>query len=389
MKRLLSCLLLIALALLPALSQAEITSTFVKYATTKEVPDNEALRFTRGMGAGFNLGNTFDATNDNLRGKNDLSTETYWGNPKTTKEMIQALKDAGISTLRLPVSWHNHVNDDFVINGPWLDRVQEVVDFAYELDMHIILNTHHDVYKNYYYPAPEHMETSSRYIQAIWSQLAQRFQDYDQRLIFESMNEPRLKDTSYEWNLQRGNKQCQDSADCINQLNQLFVDTIRAAGGMNADRYLMVPTYGASTGNANLDAFQFPTDTAENKLILSVHAYTPYDFALNLNGTDTFAITQTSEIIIFMNQLYNRYIANGIPVVIGEFGALNKKDNLQSRVDFTAFYVATAAGRGIPCCWWDNGAFKGNGELFGLLNRRECTWAYPDILNAIIQNAIH
>lgn len=387
MKRFIACLMLLCLIALPTLASEGITMNFVKYATTKEVPDNEALRFTRSMGAGWNLGNTFDATNDSIFG-NDLGIETYWGNPKTTQDMIKALKEAGFSTLRLPVSWHNHVNKDFVINTPWLDRVQEVVDYAIDLDMYVILNTHHDVYPQYYYPSSEHMETASRYITSIWSQVAERFQDYDHRLIFESMNEPRLKNTGYEWNFQANSKECQDAANCINQLNQLFVDTVRAAGGYNADRYLMLPTYGAATGSANLDAFQFPADTAENKIIVSVHAYTPYSFALDLNGTDKFTVSQLSEIIIFMNNLYDRYIANGIPVVIGEYGALNKKDNLQDRVDFTSFYVATAAGRGIPCCWWDNGGFTGNGELFGLLNRRTCTFAYPEIVEAIISNAL-
>ena len=232
------------------------------------------------------------------------------------------------------------------------------------------------------------MDTSSRYIQTIWSQLAERFKDYDHHLIFESMNEPRLKDTDHEWALHTNCKPCQDSTNCINQLNQLFVDTVRASGSKNADRYLMVPTYAAATGNSNLDAFQFPKDTAENKIIVSVHAYTPYDFALNINGGNQFPITQTSEIVTFMNRLYNRYIVNGIPVVIGEFGALNKKDNLQARVDFTSFYVACASGRGIPCCWWDNGNFTGSGEQFGLLNRKDCTFTYPEIKDAIILNAM-
>lgn len=387
MKRFIACLLLLCLIALPALAESGITMNFAKYAMPKEVPDHEALRFTHDMGVGFNLGNTFD-TNDTPWIKNDLDIETGWGNPKTTKEMIVTLKEAGFSTLRLPVSWHDHVNDDFIINTPWLDRVQEVVDYAYDEGMYVILNTHHDVSKKFYYPSSEHMETSSRYIQTIWSQLAERFKDYDHHLIFESMNEPRLKDTDHEWAFHTNCKPCQDSADCINQLNQLFVDTVRASGGNNADRYLMVPTYAAATGNSNLDALQLPKDAAENRIIVSVHAYTPYDFALNPDGGDKFPITQTAEIVTFMNRLYNRYIVNGIPVVIGEFGALNKKDNLQARVDFTSFYVACAAGRGIPCCWWDNGNFTGNGEKFGLLNRRNCTFAYPEIKDAIVLNGM-
>lgn len=387
MKQIFALLLLISLFLLPAFAKAEITMNFIKYATVKDVPDTEALRFTHSMGAGFNLGNTFDATRDGFKG-NDLTIETYWGNPKVNKEMITALKNAGFSTLRLPVSWHNHVNDDFIINKPWLDRVQEVVDYAYDQGMYIILNTHHDMHKKYCYPSSDYLDVSSRYIVSIWQQIAERFKDYDHRLIFEGMNEPRLKDTAHEWNFQGNCKECQDAAYCINHLNQLFVDTVRASGGNNADRYLMVPTYGAAPGNANLDAFRMPNDTIENHLIVSVHAYTPYAFALDKSGTRDFGISQTSEIIFFMNQLHKRFIANGIPVVIGEYGAVNKDGNLQARVDFTSFYVATATGRGIPCCWWDNGGFTGDGELFGLLNRRDYTYSDPEIVEAIMLNSL-
>lgn len=120
---------------------------------------------------------------------------------------------------------------------------------------------------------------------------------------------------------------------------------------------------------------------------MSVHAYTPYDFALNIQGGKSFNLNNNSmktEIATFMNSLYSLYITKGIPVVIGEFGALTKKDNLQDRVDWAAFYVATASARNLPCIWWDNAAFSGNGELFGLLDRRTGEFVYPEIMDAII-----
>ena len=150
----------------------------------------------------------------------------------------------------------------------------------------------------------------------------------------------------------------------------------------------MVPGYDASADGALNRFYRLPEDTADNRIIVSVHAYTPYDFALNEKGTSVFSLDNMSQkvaISTFLNDLYKKYIINGIPVVVGEFGARNKKDNLQSRVDFTAFYTVAARSRNIPCLWWDNGAFQGNGEIFGILNRRTAAFTYPEIVNALIK----
>ena len=171
-----------------------------------------------------------------------------------------------------------------------------------------------------------------------------------------------------------------------------FVDTVRAAGGNNADRYLLVPGYCASPDGALTDMFRIPMDSAENRIMIEVHAYTPYNYALNMGDPDSsFDLdkdkTKLHEITDFMNKLYEKYIQNGIPVIIDEFGALQKnQDDLQGRVNFAAFYIASACARGITCVWWDNHAFNGNGEKFGLINRKTVTWKYPDIALAILEN---
>ena len=223
-------------------------------------------------------------------------------------------------------------------------------------------------------------------MECIWKQLAARFRDYGEHLIMESKNEPRLMNSMYEWNFNPTAPDCIEAAKCLNQLNQLFVDTVRLSGGGNADRYLMVPAYDASPANAVRDSFVLPADSAENKIIVSAHAYTPYNFALNQNGVSTFGTqSQKSEIVSFMNSLYNRFIVNGIPVVIGEYGAMVKGDNLQDRVDWTAFYVATASARNIPCVWWDNNVFTGTGERFGLLDRKSLSFPHQVIVDAIMR----
>jgi len=371
-----------------SLAEGGVTVPEIAYINQYEIPDNEAMAFLKNMGVGWNLGNTFDAHDDHFKG-DSLKMETRWVGVKTTKEMIEKVHDAGFNTLRLPVSWHNHVTgDDFTIKPEWLDRVQEVADYAISQGMYVILNTHHDVGKQFYYPNSENAAISESYIRCIWQQVAERFRDYDEHLIFESMNEPRLKDTELEWVFYADNEKSKDAALSINRLNQVFVDTVRASGGSNAERYLMVPGYAASVDGATNEHFKRPNDTADNRIIVSVHAYTPYPFALQDGGTDTFKLTdvgQTSEINLFMIKLYKKYISQGVPVVIGEFGARAKGDNVQSRVDFAAYYAANASARNIPCVWWDNNGHRGNGELFGLLDRSKCEWTHPEIVEALIR----
>ena len=387
MKKTLCLILILALAAcaLPALGESAVTVPDLTIAR-REIPENEAMEFLKKMGVGWNLGNTFDAINDNLgRYGNEMSIESSWVGVKTTEKMIEAIQAAGFSTIRIPVSWHNHVSgEDHKISAAWLNRVQEVVNWAYNRGMYVILNIHHD--ESQFMPSTVHYKEAAHYVECIWRQLAERFRNYDERLIMESLNEPRLLNSNYEWWFDANVWECRDAAKCLNDLNQQFVDTVRASGGKNADRYLMVPAYDASPDNAVRDSFVLPADTAENRIIVSVHAYTPYDFALNTSGGSAFGTqAQKQEIVRFMNNLYNKFTKNGIPVVIGEYGALEKKNNLQDRVDWTAFYVATASARNFPTVWWDNHNFKGNGERFGLLDRRTCTIVYPELLQAILQ----
>jgi endoglucanase len=362
-----------------------------------EVPQNDAMKFVADMKIGWNLGNTFDAFNDSANFTDELQYESSWCGVKTTKEMITKLKDAGFQTIRIPVSWHNHLVDkDFTISETWLNRVQEVVDYAYDQDMYVIINIHHDIAEDYYYPDNKHLDNSTKYVKTIWNQLADRFEKYGEKLIFESVNEPRLVGTDNEWWLDVNKDNCKEAVECINQLNQTFVDTVRATGGNNSSRYLMVPGYDASADGALTDLYSVPKDLKENehKIIVSVHAYTPYNFALQApeesGNTSEFhadsAISQ-KDINNFMDGLYNKYISQGIPVVIGEFGARDKNNNLQDRVDYAAFYIASARARGMIACWWDNNAFTGTGENFGILDRKSLSFAYPDMVDALMKYA--
>ena len=349
-----------------------------------ELPQSEGLDFVKNMKLGWNLGNTMDAE---ARSDNEYEGETAWGAPMTTEEMILAIKEAGFNTLRLPVTWHTHVDEDFNISEVWLNRVQEVLDYAYDNGMYVILNIHHDMLKAYYYPTYDTLENTKKYSKAIWTQLAERFKDYDEHLIFESINEPRLKGTDNEWWIDTSTDLGKEAIDCIMQVNQEFVDLIRASGGNNATRYLMTPSYCASPVYANDDLFSLPEDPA-GRTMVSVHAYEPYNFALDadLDANKFTAERMGRSLESLMKGLYEKFTSKGIPVVIGEFGARNKNENTEARISHAGYYVAAARAAGISCVWWDNNAFTGSGELFGLFDRRDMSWRYPDIVLALTGN---
>ncbi len=335
------------------------------------------IEFASYLDAGWNLGNTMDAT-----GGSGLSSETSWSQPKTTKELVEYVHNCGFTTIRIPVSWSNHLTDaDNTIDPAWLDRVQEVADYAMDAGMFVVINTHHDnnLVENGtgYYPSEEYLDVSKKYVEDIWTQVAQRFQDYDGHLIFESLNEPRMKGTAKEWWFTATDNEGQATIRCINEMNQVFVDTVRSSGGNNAKRFLLVPSAMASPDNALSAAFVLPEDPA-NRTMVSVHAYSPYDFAGNENGYKTWGSDRVGD-LYFIQRLYNKFVEKGIAVVIGEYGATNK-DNLEDRVAWATDYRKLTKECGIPCFVWDNGGTGVGAENFGLIDRRNLDVFYPDLL---------
>ncbi len=334
--------------------------------------DISPMELVKEMRIGWNLGNTLDATGSSV----GVNTEMAWGNPKTTQEMIDAIIDQGFNVIRIPVSWGGHMGGapEYNILPAWMDRVQEVVDYAYNRGVYVIVNIHHE---EWHFPSEENKDAAAEQLAALWTAIATRFRDYDEHLIFEGMNEPRKIGTSVEWN---GGDQ--EGRDVVNYLDQVFVDAVRATGGNNTIRNLMVPGYAASSSDTALKGIVLPQD---DHLIVSVHAYSPYDFALNTSGRSTWD-NDTRDIDHLMELADELFLSKGVPVIIGEFGAMNK-DNEAERVQWAEYYVGKAREYGIPCIWWDNNAFEGDGENFGLFNRREMTFPYPDLLKALIESA--
>ncbi len=344
-----------------------------------------AKQITAEIGTGWNLGNTLDAT-----GGWSINSETSWGNPKTTKAMIDAVKKQGFNTVRIPVSWGNHTSgDNFTIDSAWLARVKEVVDYCIGNDMFVILNIHHDTSTKYYYPSSTYKAQSVKFVKSIWSQVAKYFKDYDQHLVFETLNEPRLVGTGDEWwfPVNNPNSAVLDSINVINTLNQTAVDAIRAAGGKNNDRCIMVPGYCASIDGCTTSAFKLPTDKTANRLIVSVHAYTPYNFALNANGTSTFSDNLKSEVDYLYTTIKSKLLDKGIPVIIGETSASNKNGNSAERVKWAQYYFGKSKTYGVPCILWDNNVYNGTdkGECHGHLNRSTLGWYDKSFVDAVIQ----
>ncbi|MCM1187712.1 MAG: glycoside hydrolase family 5 protein [bacterium] len=329
-----------------------------------------AVDFVKQIRAGISIGNTLDATDDRLKKVDPPEKfETAWHNPVIREELIEAILEEGFNLIRIPVSWRNHLGDgpDFAIEKSWLDRVQEVVDYAYRKNAYVILNLHHE---DWNYPYYEKQEEVCAKMRAVWSQIADCFADYDERLIFEAQNEPRKVGTPLEWN--GGDR---EGWDVVNASNFAFVETIRGGKGKNPERYLMLPGYAANC-TEGIRHIELPEN--DDRIIVSVHAYEPYEFALQMPGRvewnrDTEAIDR------LMEELKTRYTGQGVPVIIGEFGAMEKEGNINDRTEWAEYYVNAAAKIGVPCVWWDNGLFQGKGERFGLFDRYDFSCVYPQI----------
>ncbi|MCL2819242.1 MAG: cellulase family glycosylhydrolase [Oscillospiraceae bacterium] len=352
-----------------------------------------------GIRIGWSLGNTLDA-HDGPGGFSWLGggvyantsvteLETGWSRPVTKQEHLTAIKDAGFNAVRIPVTWFKAVDDELNIREDWMARVIEVVDYAAVNDMFIILNTHHD--DALFLLSDSELENSRSNIIKLWEQIAETFEGYNEKLAFEGLNEPRTIGSANEW---RGGTPEEQSN--LNILNQTFVDTVRSTGGNNAERVLLVPTYAASANETAQRAFALPRDTVEDRLIVSLHSYEPWSFALRTGegSVTTWSASDSNDtepITRFIDLAYEIFVKNGIPVLMGEMGAINR-DNLDARVAWAEFYAAYATSKNITCFWWDNGSYWvltqrdwGWEQTFGLLDRANIEIAHPQIVDALMR----
>lgn len=358
------------------------------------------------MGAGWNLGNQLEAS------VGGSVSETAWSNPEVTPELIAAVADAGFTTVRVPVSYLDKIDDDnnYQVDSAWLDRVEEVVKYCYDEGLYVIINMHGDGYNTvdggWFLVNGEDQDYICEKYEAVWSQIAERFADYDEHLVFESMNEEfdnTYTDPNPEYYAN------------LNKYNQIFVDTVRASGSNNTHRWLLVPGWNTNIKYTIGDyGFEMPTDekcSADDKrLMLSVHYYDPWEYCGTEDMNNYLWGERGNQLVKdyrfprmaipnwgdqaylddLFQQLQDQYVNNGIPVVIGEYGAIDKSTanvdfsgEIQSnRVYFNGYVAGTAASKGMIPVYWDNGANSVYG--FGLFDRSTYEQTQPEIITAIV-----
>ena len=327
--------------------------------------------------AGWNLGNTFDAF-----GTSGVSAETSWGNPKTTKEMIDAVCEKGFNAIRIPVTYADHMGPapEYTVEPEWFDRVEEVINYALDDGMYVIINTHHE--EAWRIPDDAHIDAVDAQNKALWTQIADRFKDYGDHLIFEGLNEPRVKGGEKEW--EGGTA---EGRKCLDRLNQTFVDAVRATGGNNEKRLLLITSFASSHVNVTISTLAIPED---DHIAVSIHAYTPYVFTYvndQASATDVWDGSLTKDITGVMTDLWRVFLAKDIPVLLTEYGAEDKNKNTEEVRKWAVDYVSKATAKGIPCFWWDNGIYDKSGEKFAIFDRKNLTWYREEVVDAIIEES--
>ncbi|MBE5719999.1 MAG: glycoside hydrolase family 5 protein, partial [Ruminiclostridium sp.] len=390
-------------------TKAETTTTTVATTTTTTTATQnpepapaetkgDSVQFSQNLMPGWNLGNQLESNSDGT------PSETAWGNPVITENLIKQVKAQGFKSIRIPVSYLSKIGagPNYTIDSKWLDRVQEVVDMCINNGLYAIINIHGDGYYSVKggwllcgESASEQKTIKAKY-EKVWEQIAKRFKNYDDHLVFESMNE------EYDGTYNNPNPEYYNN---INAYNQIFVDTVRKAGGKNNNRYLLIPGWNTdinfTTGDCDtytMEAkFVIPNDS---RIMISVHYYTPWEFC-GEEGYDTFykwgdsvkkfVKRRQSETLVNrqFDKLYNAFIKNGYGVVIGEYGSIDRthkdKSNTTYRAYFAEYVNYAAHQRNIVTVYWDNGYNGKHG--FGLFDRTKCTVTQPEIIKGIINGA--
>lgn len=392
----------IAAVLVGTVVAGSFTAPFSVQAAKKDTTSFEDLnqsQIVEAMGSGWNLGNQLESVTDNV------PEETNWGNPVITEKLIQSVKAAGFKSIRIPVSYFAKIDDDkdYTIDSKWLDRVQEVVDYCIKNDLYAVINIHGDGYNTIdgswlLCNGKNQTEIKKKY-KKVWKQIAERFKNYDEHLLFESMNE------EFDGSYSEPNKEYYQN---INDYNQIFVDTVRKTGDNNTKRWLIIPGW-----NTNIDytagdyGFKLPTDQyrdksidkEEQRIMISVHYYSPWDFCGGENGVitqwgneadDPSKTSTTCDETYMKNQLNlmkTTFADKGYPVFIGEYGSIGKtsydSENEYYRAYFARKLCQLSRKNGCIPMYWDNGYNGVHG--FGLFDRTTCEVTQPVIIDAIME----
>lgn len=329
------------------------------------------------MSPGWNLGNTLDVCNADRDGDGKINenakivNETLWGNPFTTKELFVNLKNDGIKAVRIPVTWRDHLDKNNKIDKEWMNRVQQIVDWALEENLFVIINMHHDgggdpqfgawiiewAYKDY--------KKFYEHYSSIWKQICSRFKNYDEHLIFESMNEVGFDATTQK-----------KAYTILNKINQDFVNIIRSSGGKNKTRHLLIAGYWTDITATCNEKFSMPKDK-QNRCILSVHYYTPWQFCTTNLQKTWGTQKEVAQMDSLIGKLNENFVSKGFPVIIGEYAASG--DDSASCEFFIRHLNELCQNYKIATFIWDNG---------GGIDRKskDFHWRNPNVLEAMKVN---
>lgn len=348
-----------------------------------ETQDNGVMRtelnavdLTRLMGNGINLGNTMEACDANMGSISDQTSyyETLWGQPVTTQEMISGMREAGFETLRVPVAWMTNATDlpngDSTINEAYLNRVEEIINYALNAGMYVIVNDHWDGgwYGMFGSESEQTRQLAKDAYVSMWTQIATRYQEYSDHLIFEGANEEigaRFDENSVLY--------CSDSIlsyytddekyQLANEINQLFVDTVRATGGNNAQRFLLIPGFGTNIDNTLDPRFVMPTDTAQGKLLISVHFYDPWAYCGDGQSSVRWGTVSDYQAMEDTLKKMTKFVDEGYGVVIGEYGVLYATELQDNTVNYHQAFLDCCDLYNYTNCLWDCSAFFKRSKL--------------------------
>lgn len=315
------------------------------------------MQIVEEMGIGINLGNTYESCGDWIAQWGDGTPESYetaWGSPVITKQIIKGYKDAGFDSLRIPVAWSNLMGENYTISKAYMAAVREVVDWALECDLYVIINLHYD--SGWLRELPENKKEYKKKYTRIWEQVSEEFKDYDDHLIFEAQNEE--FGWSSIWNEWVSDKGKPESYALVNEMNQRFVDVVRDSGGNNDERHLLISGYNTDIIKTCDPLFKMPSDPA-GRCAISVHYYTPAVFALLEEDvdwgkcrSDWGTAADFAELEMLMDMMKENFVDKGIPVIIGEYGCPTKNKDMDSVRLFVASVCEAAVDRDMcPMLW--------------------------------------
>ncbi|MDI5940695.1 cellulase family glycosylhydrolase, partial [Micromonospora sp. DH15] len=329
---------------------------------TTPPPAGDAMAAVAAMQPGWNLGNSLDAVG---------ADETAWGNPRITEALLDNVKAQGFKSVRIPVTWSAHLGGapNYPIEAAYLNRVKEVVDWALADDLYVMINIHHDSWQ-WINTMPTDRTTVLAKYNAIWTQLASTFRGSSPKLVFESVNEPQFTGSS-------GDAQ---NATLLAELNTSFHRIVRASGGNNATRLLVLPTLHTSSEQARIDELVATFNALNDRnLIATVHYYGYWPFSVNVAGGTHFDATAQKDLTDSFDRVYDAFVAKGIPVIVGEYGLLGFDRHTGTieqgeKLKFFEYFGHYARARKLTTMLWDNGQHLG---------RTSFQWSDPELIAQI------